>query len=74
MGEGGAGTATWGAFALGWEMLAPGWRKRRGARLQQSDSELDSGVATARGQRRAGRADRTGEDDITGKKTVATEL
>jgi hypothetical protein len=74
MGEGGAGTAPWGAFSLGWEMLAPGWWKRRGARLRQSNDELDSGVATARDQRRAGRADRIGEDDRTGKKTVATEL
>jgi hypothetical protein len=74
MGEGGAGTATWGALATMWEILAPGWCQRRGARFRQSDGELDSGVATARGRRRAGRADRTGEDDKTGKKTVATEL
>jgi hypothetical protein len=62
MGEGGAGTAPWVAFAPGWEMLAPGWQKRRGARLRRSNGELDSGVATARGRRRAGRVDRTGDE------------
>jgi hypothetical protein len=25
VGEGGAGTATWGALATMWEILAPGW-------------------------------------------------
>jgi hypothetical protein len=68
VGEGGAGTATWGALATMWEILTPGWCQRRGARFRRSDDELDSDVATARGRRRAGQADRTE------KKTVATEL
>jgi hypothetical protein len=74
VGEEGAGTATWGAFATMWEILAPGWRPRRGARLRRSDGEVDSGVAMTRGRRRAWRADRTWEDDRTGKKTMVTKL
>jgi hypothetical protein len=74
LGEGEAGTAIWEAIATMWEILAPGWCPRRGAQFRRSDGELDSGVATARGRRQAGRADRTGEDDRRGKKTVATEL
>jgi hypothetical protein len=65
---------TWGALATMWEILAPGWCQQWGARFRRSDGELDSGVAMARGRRRAWRADKIGEDNRTGKKTVATEL
>jgi hypothetical protein len=74
VGEEGVGTVTWGALATMWEILAPEWCQRRGARFRRSDGKLDSGVAMARGRRRAGRADRTGEDDRTGKNTVAMKL
>jgi hypothetical protein len=74
VGDRGAGTMTWGVLATMWEILAPGWCQRRPARFRRSNGELDSGVVTVRGRRRAGRADRTWEDDRTGEKMVAMEL
>jgi hypothetical protein len=65
---GGARTATSGALATMWEIVAPGWCQRRRARFRRSDGKLDSSVATVRGRRLAGRADRTGEKDRTGRR------
>jgi hypothetical protein len=38
-GEGGAETATWGALATMWEILAPGWCQRRRARFRRNNDE-----------------------------------
>jgi hypothetical protein len=55
-----------------WEILAPGWFQRQGARFRQSDDELDSSVATASwagGQNRGGRQNRE-EDGGNGTLTL----
>jgi hypothetical protein len=66
MGEGGAGTTTWGALATMWEILETGWCQRWGARFRRSDDE----GSTASRAGRQNRGERQNREEDGGKGTL----